>query len=114
MKRTAEFVVGLIGGILGILAGLSGVFFGAVATAFEVDGGSMVSGASWIAVALSVLGLIGAAVVKNKTMLGSILMLIAAIGGFICISFLYILPGVLLLIAGIMGLVRKDRSTVGA
>ncbi|MGZ4032680.1 MAG: DUF4064 domain-containing protein [Tumebacillaceae bacterium] len=114
MKRTAEFVVGLIGGILGILAALSGVFFGAIATALEVDGGNVVSGASWIAVALSVIGIIGAAMVKNKTMLASILMLIAAIGGFICISMLFILPGVLLLIAGIMGLVRKDRSTAGA
>jgi hypothetical protein len=114
MKRTAEFVLGLIGGILGILAALSGVFFGAVATALQVDGGGAVSTASWVAVALSILGIIGAAMIKSKTGLASIFLLIAGIGGFICISALYILPGVLLLIAGIMGLVRKDKSAAGA
>jgi hypothetical protein len=114
MKRTAEFVLGLIGGIFGVLAAFSGVFFGAVATALEVDSGGVVSAASWVAVVLSILGIIGSAMIKNKTTLGSIFMLIAAIGGFICISVLYTLPGVLLLIAGIMGLVRKDKSAAGA
>lgn len=114
MKRTGEFVLGLIGGIIGILAGLSGTFLGALAQAFNVDQAGTVSTAAWVAVLLSVIGLIGACIVKRRTMLASIFMLVAGIGGFICLSMLYIVPGILLLIAGIMGLVRKDRTLSGA
>lgn len=103
--------MGLIGGILGIVAGFMGLFVGSVATALEVDGGGIVSGASWIAILLSILGIIGAGLVRGKTKLASIFMLIAAVGGFFCIGLFYILPGVLLLIAGIMGLARKGDPT---
>ncbi len=37
-------------------------------------------------------------------------MLIAAIGGFICTSAFYIPPGILLLIAGLMGLLKKNKK----
>ncbi|UZQ52229.1 hypothetical protein [Clostridium kluyveri] len=37
-------------------------------------------------------------------------MTIAAIGGMICVSYFYILSGILLIILGIMGLVKKDQS----
>ena len=37
------------------------------------------------------------------------MMTIAAIGGFICISFIYILPAVLLLIGGLMGFSAKRK-----
>lgn len=114
MKRTAEFVLGLIGGILGILASLSGVLFGAVATAMNVDAGGVVSGASWGALILSILGIVGASMIKKKTLVASIFLLVAAIGGFICLSVIYVIPAILLLIAGIMGLVRKDNSGTGA
>ncbi|ASS76210.1 hypothetical protein CIG75_15520 [Tumebacillus algifaecis] len=110
MKRTAEFGLGLAGGILGILFALAGVFFGEVAQSLAVEEGGLVAGLSWIALLFSVLGIIGAVLVRKKTVLASILMLVAAIGGFVCISFFYILPGILLIIAGIMGLVRKDKG----
>lgn len=45
---------------------------------------------------------------------GGIMMTVAAIGGFICISVIYLLPGVLLLIGGLMGIFRKDKATVSA
>ena len=57
-KRTAEFVLGLIGGIFGIIAGIMAM----------------------------------------------------TIGGIICVSYFYILSGILLIIPGIMGLVKKDQS----
>lgn len=110
MKRTGEFVLGLIGGIIGILASLSGTLFGALATSMGVDQGGAVSTASWIALVLSVLGLIGACIVKKNSTLASIFMLIAGIGGFICISMLYIVAGILFVIAGVMGLVRRDKT----
>ncbi|WP_281967515.1 hypothetical protein [Bacillus cereus] len=38
----------------------------------------------------------------------------AEIGGFICISAIYLLPGVLLLISGLIGIFRKDKASVYA
>jgi hypothetical protein len=110
LKRTAEFSLGLIGGILGIIAGLIGAFVGEVATAMAVEEGGLVAGLSWFSLLFSILGIVGAAIVRTKTVLASVLMLVAAVGGFVCISFFYILPGLLLVIAGIMGLVRKGES----
>ncbi len=52
--------------------------------------------------------------VKSKAKFGGAMMTIAAIGGFICISFIYILPAVLLLIGGLMGLLRKEKTSVSA
>lgn len=58
----------------------------------------------------SILAIIGLVVVKSNPKLGSSFMLIAAIGGFICTSAFYILPGILLLIAGLMGLLKKNKK----
>jgi len=48
--------------------------------------------------------------VKSKTKTAGIMFLIASIGGVISISAFYIIPGILIFIAGIMALVRKDKT----
>ncbi|PEO87291.1 hypothetical protein CN558_10585 [Bacillus wiedmannii] len=114
MKRTAEFVLGLIGGIFGILCAFIALFIGGLGSALEADGANTVIGLGWGAVALSVLGIVGSVMVRSKAKVGGIMMTIAAIGGFICISLIYLLPGVLLLIGGLMGIFRKDKAVVSA
>ncbi|MBE7097870.1 MULTISPECIES: DUF4064 domain-containing protein [Bacillus] len=114
MKRTTEFVLGLIGGIFGILCAFIALFIGGVASAMEAEGASNVIGLGWAAVALSILGIVGSVMVKSKAKVGGVMMTIAAIGGFICISFIYILPAVLLLIGGLMGIFRKEKVAVSA
>ncbi|MDI6679453.1 hypothetical protein CBR56_29205 [Bacillus thuringiensis] len=114
MKRTAEFVLGLIGGIFGILCAFIALFIGGLGSALEADGANTVIGLGWGAVALSVLGIVGSVMVRSKAKVGGIMMTIAAIGGFICISLIYLLPGVLLLIGGLMGIFRKDKAAVSA
>ncbi|MEK4841550.1 DUF4064 domain-containing protein [Bacillus sp. FSL L8-0152] len=114
MKRTAEFVLGLIGGIFGILCAFIALFIGGLGSALEADGANTVIGLGWGAVALSVLGIVGSVMVRSKAKAGGIMMTVAAIGGFICISLIYLLPGVLLLIGGLMGIFRKDKATVSA
>lgn len=106
MKRTTEFVLGLIGGIFGIF-GFIAMFIGGVDAAF--NGHSSIIGLGVGAIVLSILGIVGSVVVKGKAKLGGAFMTIAAIGGTICISMFYILPGVLLIIAGLMGLFRKEK-----
>ncbi|HDR4520574.1 TPA: DUF4064 domain-containing protein [Bacillus cereus] len=112
MKRTAEFVLGLIGGIFGILCAFIALFIGGLGSALEADGANTVIGLGWGAVGLSILGIVGSVMVRSKAKAGGITMTVAAIGGFICISVIYLLPGVLLLIGGLMGIFRKDKAAV--
>ncbi|OKA19978.1 DUF4064 domain-containing protein [Bacillus cereus] len=114
MKRTAEFVLGLIGGIFGILCAFIALFIGGLGSALEADGANTVIGLGWGAVGLSILGIVGSVMVRSKAKVGGIMMTVAAIGGFICISLIYLLPGVLLLIGGLMGIFRKDKAAVSA
>lgn len=107
MKRTTEFVLGLLGGIFGFGAAFFALFFGAVDEA--VSGSSEVIGLGWAALLFSALAIVGSIVVKFKAKTGGILMLLAAIGGFISVSLFYVLPGLLLLIAGLMGIFRKEK-----
>ncbi|PKR82412.1 DUF4064 domain-containing protein [Heyndrickxia camelliae] len=110
MKRTTEFVLGLLGGIFGFIGAFMALFIGGVDAAFNSSGESEIIGLGWGAVLLSILGIVGSVVVRSKAKLGGIFLLISAIGGLICISMFYILPSVLLLIAGLMGLFRKDKD----
>ncbi|PEU20324.1 MULTISPECIES: DUF4064 domain-containing protein [unclassified Bacillus (in: firmicutes)] len=116
MKRTTEFVLGLIGGIFGILCAFMVLFFGGLGSAFEAEGANEMIGLGWGAVGLSILGIVGSVVVKGKgkAKAGGIMMTVAAIGGTICISMFYILPCVLLLIGGLMGIFRKDKTAASA
>ncbi|GAB6466590.1 DUF4064 domain-containing protein [Bacillus paranthracis] len=114
MKRTAEFVLGLIGGIFGIICAFVALLIGGMGAAFEAEGANTIIGLGWGAVGLSILGIVGSVMVRGKAKAGGIMMTIAAIGGFICISIFFLLPGVLLLIGGLMGIFRKDKAAVSA
>ncbi|SMO73575.1 DUF4064 domain-containing protein [Melghirimyces algeriensis] len=108
MKRTTEFVLGLIGGIIGFGAAFFALFFGAVDEA--VSGSSEVSSLGWAAFLFSILSIVGAVVVKFKAKIGGILMLISGIGGLFSISLFYVLPALLLVIGGLMGVLRKEKQ----
>ena len=110
MNRTAEFVLGLIGGIFGIIGAIMGILMGGAMSALGADSGSSISSSAIIALLVAILGIVGAILAKNKTKLAGIFMVVSAVVGFICIFVFYILPGILLIIAGIMCLVRKDTS----
>jgi hypothetical protein len=113
MKRKAELVLGLTGGILGLFFALS-----LYSNNIDVSRSWVFYFLVLVEFGFSILGIIGSSVVKSKPVLGGVLLLLCAIGcGLIpfrlvmevsstIISFI---PGILLLIAGIMGVVRKDR-----
>jgi len=107
-KRTVEFVLGLIGGIVGFFGAIFALFVGGLAGAFGAKSASLVVGAGWFAILFSILGIVGAALVKSKTKLGGWLMIISAVGGVISISFAYALSFVLLIIAGLMAVIKKE------
>ncbi len=110
MNRTAEFVLGLLGGIFGFISSGFALFVGGVGQAFKAEGYETVSGLGWAAVVFSILGIVAAAMVRNKPKLSGIIFLISGIGGIISVSAAYILPGVLLIIAGILSLIRREEK----
>jgi Protein of unknown function (DUF4064)/zinc-ribbon domain len=105
---TVEFILGLIGGILGFLVGLAEIAFGSLGTAFAVQGSSNIIGLGFGAIIFSIIGIVGAAIVKNHTKIAGYLMIISAIGGLICASIFYILSFILLIIGGIMAVRYKN------
>lgn len=107
--RTAEFVLGLLGGIFGVLASIGALFIGGLGAALGAQGAGQVGGLSIGALIFSALGIVGCVLVRTKAKVGGLLMTVAAIGGIICISAFYIIPGALLIIAGLMGLIRKTN-----
>lgn len=109
ISRTTEFVLGLIGGIFGILSGIVALLIGGIGGAVGASGATSVVGLAMVAMLLSILGIVGSAIVKGNAKLGGIFMTVSAIGGTICISAFYILPGILLIVAGLMALIRKDK-----
>ncbi|EAD4096384.1 DUF4064 domain-containing protein [Listeria monocytogenes] len=111
MSRKTEFVLGLIGGITGILTAILVMTIGGAASLFEADGAYSVTTTGFIALLFSILGLVGACIVKEHHLLGSTFMISAALGGTISISLFYIVPLVLFAIAGLMGMIRGGRFT---
>jgi hypothetical protein len=104
------FVMGLLGGIFGVIASLLAMFIGGAAAAFGADGAGQITGLAVAALLLSVLGIVGAALVNSKPKLGGAFMLAAGVGGFICIFMFYILSAILFVVAGFMGVLKKNNQ----
>ncbi|API91705.1 hypothetical protein J32TS6_40730 [Virgibacillus pantothenticus] len=108
--RTTEFVLGLIGGIFGFIGAILALFIGGVDAALNETGSSDVTGLGWAAFLFSALAIVGSVVVKSKAKVGGVLLLISAIGGLISISLFYAISAVLIGIAGLMALIKKDKE----
>ena len=111
MNRTAEFVLGLIGGIFGFIGAIMALLIGGVDAAFSDSGTSEVIGLGWLAFLFSILAIVGSIVVRSKAKLGGIFLIVSAVGGVISISMFYLVPAVLIIIAGLMGVIKKDKRS---
>lgn len=112
MARTTEFVLGLIGGIFGFFGALLVLMFGGIGSVLGASSTSNVISLGLVAILFSILAIVGSVVVRSKAKLGGWFMIISAVGGLICISLAYLLPFVLLLIAGLMGVIKKEAGEV--
>lgn len=114
MKRRAEFVLGIIAGILGVLAGLFDGVIGGFMNLMPMN--SMMGIENYflektgtILVVLSILGIVGAIIASSNNVLAGVFMLIAGFGGFLIAMFLYMLPAILFTVAGLMCLLRTPK-----
>jgi len=105
-ERTAEFIIGLLGGIIGILAAPGLFFLGAIIAGF--GGGVGIFGAPVIGGILSVIGLVGAAFVKSRPKIAGAIMIVCGILGLFVALGLWV-GALLLLVAGIVAVIRKEK-----
>lgn len=102
------FAMSLIGGIFGILASIIVMALGKVADFIGFD--SSVTLLGFLALLFSVLGIVAGTMAKTRTKLAGWLLLVAGIGGFVCISMYFIVTGILYIIAGLMGVFAKTAK----
>jgi amino acid transporter len=107
-ERTAEFVLGLAGGILGLLAAPILFLAGGLLAALGLTSGAALIGVSIAGGILSIVGLVGAAFVKSRPRAsGAIMLLGGLLGLFVVLGFW--LGALLLLVAGVVALLRREK-----
>lgn len=106
--KTASMVLGIIGGILALLLGLVGYTLGGLGSGREATLLRVVS------LALPVLALVGASIVKTKGGPGGITMLGVAAATFLLlgVNFASLLPGLPLAVAGVLGVLGEREKAV--
>ncbi|MBC6298253.1 DUF4064 domain-containing protein [Listeria sp. FSL L7-1517] len=128
--RKPEFILTLIAGITGVIAGVTGIVGGGIMSALlespEVvseaglygSEAEQLAGTSGLVVILAGVALIiGIALfifaffIKKNALVFGILTLALGIIGFFLLNFLWVVPGILAVIAGIMCLARKTPNT---
>jgi hypothetical protein len=108
VSRKAETILGVLGGLFGLLGAFFALLAGGLGSALEIEGASDIVGLAWLAILLSIIGIISGAAVNHNAEVSGVLMLICGIGGFIAISFGYIIAGPLLIAGGILALTKKS------
>ncbi|EHK4067714.1 DUF4064 domain-containing protein [Listeria monocytogenes] len=127
--RKTEFVLTLIAGITGIIAGITGIASGGILAAFSgseelsnatsmtatdsevlVAAGGFAIIFSIIALVLGIALLVFAVLIKRNAKVFGILTLVVGAVGFFLVGLLWIVPGVLAIIAGVMCLARKVEA----
>ncbi|PTM58402.1 hypothetical protein [Desmospora activa] len=110
MSRTTELVLGIIGGVIGFGGAFFALFFGALDAEFTGNESVLNSGAA--AFWFSALAIIGAIVVKFWAKIGGALMALSGLALLWNIGLFGVLPALLLIAAGMMGIFRKGKRQV--
>ena len=110
MGRTAEMILGILGGVFGILGGFFAITVGGLSAAFEVTGASEVVGLGTVAVLLGIIGIISGAIVNRNTKVAGSLMLFCGVAGFIAISAAWLVGGILLIAGGALSFLRSPEK----
>lgn len=117
--RGGALALGLTGGIIGLIAAVLALTVGGIGQAIQGSSADsttqanfgMVVVGGWVALGASIVGIIGGALAMGRPAAGGIMMLMAAIAGFVGVSLFYIISGPLLLVGAILAFVasRKPR-----
>ncbi|MCE7790855.1 hypothetical protein K8O68_00285 [Salipaludibacillus sp. CUR1] len=112
MSRTTEMVLGILGGLIGFCGAFFALFIGSIDEA--VSGSNQILGLGTSAFIFSGLAVLGGIVVKFNPKLGGWLLLISGVAILISISLFGVVPALLLVPAGLMGIIRKPKQQAAA
>jgi len=112
--RTAALVLGIIGGVLGIIAAILAITIGGVGQAVGAQHAGEVTGLGFLAFAAAVVGIVGGALALSKARVAALLMLIAGVVGFIAVSAFWLLSGPLLLIGALLAFLGRAPKAIPA
>ncbi len=110
IKRTAEIILGVLGGVIGLICSILVLVFGGLGSVFDAEGFSQIVILGWVALFLSTLGIIGGAISSVNNKVAGIFMLVSGVGGLVAVSMGYIVAAPLLIVGGIIALVRRPKK----
>jgi hypothetical protein len=110
--RTASLVLGIIGGVFGIIAGLLAMTIGGAGAAFEAADAGTIVGLGFAAVFIGIVGIVGGALAPRYPKAAAILQLVSGVLGFIAVSLFWIFSGILLLIGALMAFLGRKAQPV--
>ncbi len=100
-SRAIELLLSLFGGLSGLFGAFLVIGIGRLGEASEVPEASEFIVLGYAAIVFSIIGIIGAVLVRSTTKTAGWLMIISAYGGLISTSFSFLLPFMLVLFGGI-------------
>lgn len=112
--KTTSLVVGIVGGVLGILATLLVMAGAGVGEAVDAKNTGSLFVQGLIGFALAVVGIVGGAVAGRSAGWSSLLLLVASVGGAVAVGGFWLLSGPLFLVGALTSFLawRRDRRRV--
>jgi hypothetical protein len=108
--RIAALIIGILGGLFGILSAVLALVVGGI------GGSGTVVGLGWSALVFCILGFLGAGLAMGRPRLGALILLIAAIGITISVSWFAVIAAPLFLVAALLAFLGRrgeaERITV--
>lgn len=111
--RTAAFTLGLIGGVIGLFAGLIEMMSGGLVGVLVDEPGSPVVLMGVFTLLISAVAIVGGSLARGpNTTASGILLVSMSILGFLSAGLFWIPPGLLLLVAGACAFAARDTPTI--
>jgi hypothetical protein len=111
LVRTAALILGIIGGVLGIIAGIAAMMIGGIGVAFEAEDAGMIGGLGFFAIVFGVTGIVGGALANRSPKLAASLELAAGVLGFIAVSMFWIPAGLCLIVGALLAFLGRKQSS---
>lgn len=109
--KIAALIIGIFGSIAGFMGALFALAVGGLGQAFGAEGAGEVTGLGFAAISASIVALVGAALAIAKPRLSAGLMTVSAIAGLIFVSWAFVLGTILLLLAALMAFLGRNADS---
>ncbi len=117
--RIAALVIGIIGGVIGLLAATTAGLIGGAAGALSTDTqttaqATEIAGRGGLGVLLSILAMVGAAFAMAKPRFAAVVLALTGFGGLLAVGGFYLLAGPLLLVAALLAFLGRHPTVTRA